>query len=142
MRISESGGSQTISPGHYSTVRVSQVLQILMLEGLVYFPQEYRFMSYNLSYQYLHLINKNILGLSWLLQPIVKITYWEADILTGLKSKTQRVYQFLKGLFTFGGQAQVVLHLKPHMLRGVVFHQLNCFTLGKLVLKYIHPYVL
>ena len=38
------------------------------------------------------------------------------DHLAQLKSKTKMVYQSLKGLFTFGGQAQIIFLLELHML--------------------------
>ena len=48
--------------------------------------------------------------------PITETPYKGNDCLARLKSKTEVVYQPLKGLFAFGGKAQLIFHLKLHML--------------------------
>ena len=126
--------SETLFPGHNSKIGVSQIMCVLMLEGLVTFTQELRFMSYNFSYQYFQLVYKSTLGLSWLLWPIVKFTYQGTESLTWLKSEAQIVYQYLKGLFAFKGQAQIVFYLKPHAqstCRSVWHNWCQCSHVGK-----------
>ena len=88
-----------------------------------------------------HLQKASIFTFSQLLWLIVEIPYQGTYCLTRLKGKTKMEYQSLKGLFAFGGQAQVIFNLKWHMLWGVILNQLNCFTLGRLVLWYLHLYI-
>ena len=126
-------GRQTLSPGHHSKVRVSQVLSILMFQSLVGLTYKIRLSSYNFSNQDLQLIHESIFSPPDLLRLVIKISYQAADHLTQLESKTQMVYQSLKRLFFFGGQAQIILHLTPGLLGGIIFHQLDGFPLGKVM---------
>ena len=124
-------GSQTLFPGHNSKVGISEIVCLLMFEGLFIFPLELRFMSYNFltsidrSSTKAFFINLGFCNWLWI-SPIRELT-----ISDNWKARHQMVYQSLKGLFTFWGQAQVIFHLKLHMLRGVFLNQLNCFMLGK-----------
>ena len=77
-----------------------------------------------------------------LLRLIVKISYHGTDSLTGLKFEAEMIYQSLKGLVSFGGQAQIIFHLKPCMLRGIVFYQLDDFPLGQVTFYNVNPDIL
>ena len=75
------------------------------------------------------------------MRPVIKVANQGANSFTRLNCKTQVIYQPLERLFAFGCQAQIILHLQPHMLRSIIFHQVNSFSLQKLALPNIHPYV-
>ena len=49
------------------------------------------------------------------------------------------IYQSLEGLFTIGGQAQIIFNLQPCMLRGIIFYQLDGFQLGQVTFQYVDP---
>ena len=49
------------------------------------------------------------------------------------------IYQTLKGLFTFEGQAQLIFYLKLWMHGGIVFYQLDGFPLGQVTFQYVEP---
>ena len=68
-----------------------------------------------------------------------KIHYQGTESLTGLKCEAQMINQSLKGLFTLGGQAQIIFNLKLSMLRCIIFHQLGSFLLGQVTFQNMYP---
>ena len=76
-------------------------------------------MSHNFSDQDLQFICEHTLSLFWMLGPIIKIPYQGADHLTQLNSKTEMVYQSLKGLFAFMGS-------NPNNILPQAIHALKC----------------
>ena len=48
------------------------------------------------------------------------------------------IYQSLKRLLFLRGQAQIILHLTPSLLGGVIFYQLDCFLLGQVTFYSVH----
>ena len=72
----------------------------------------------------------------------MKISYQGTDSPAGLKHEVKMVNQCQKGLFALGGQAQIVFNLDPSMLGGVIFHQLDSFPLGQVMVQNMYPGVL